>query len=53
MSSSFGLRLDLGNFGGKKKNWKVTCFPVFGLEKITKKKKYGGKLGEKIVRHKW
>ena len=44
--------MDLGKFGGKKKIWESYFFLVFVLGKITKKKKYGGKLCGKIVRNK-
>jgi len=46
------LCLDLEKFGGRKIFGKVTFFPVFGLEKITKKKKYGEKMDGKFFRNK-
>ena len=50
---NFKLRLDLEKIRSKEKNFgKLLFFLIFGLEKITKKKKYEGKLGGKIVRNK-
>ena len=43
---------NLKNLVERKKFKNITFFLVFGLEKITKKKKYGGKFGGKIVRNK-
>jgi len=42
----------LKNLVERKNFEKVTFFLVFGLEKITKKKKYGRELGGKIITNK-
>lgn len=46
------LRVDLGKFGGKKKIYESYFFFSVWFRENHKGKKYGGKLGGKIIRNK-